>query len=88
MQLEINDTDWQLRAECRGPGADLFYPPAVGETREERRRRERHAKAICARCAVLVECRTYALSTEEPHGVWGGLTELERRAVGAETNPL
>lgn len=81
MRVEISEMDWQQRAECRGPGAHLFYPPAAGEARDERRRRERQAKLICSRCAVQPECLAYALRTQEPHGVWGGCNEFERRAL-------
>ena len=39
------------------------------------------AKAICVRCPVLEECREYALEVGETHGIWGGLNEMERRAL-------
>ena len=45
-----------------------------------RRRRDERAKAICQDCPVLDECRDHALSTREPYGVWGGMSEEERRA--------
>jgi WhiB family redox-sensing transcriptional regulator len=70
---------WQLRASCRGPESVLFFPPTTSERREEREVRERRAKSICASCEVRRECRDYALSIREPHGIWGGLNELERR---------
>ena len=71
---------WQYRAACRGEDAALFFPPGT-ETREEKALREARAKAICRICPVQVECLEYALRTREPYGVWGGLNELERRAV-------
>ena len=43
--------------------------------------RERQAKAICARCPVRIECLEYAVRIREPHGIWGGLNELERRIL-------
>ena len=43
--------------------------------------RERQAKAICARCPVRMECLEYAIRIREPHGIWGGLNELERRIL-------
>jgi WhiB family redox-sensing transcriptional regulator len=70
---------WQLRASCRGPESVLFFPPTTSERREERDLRERRAKAICATCSVRRECLDYALSIREPHGIWGGLNETERR---------
>ena len=58
--------------------SSVFFHPeereAVPSTRDER------AKAICQDCPVLEECRDHALSTREPYGVWGGMSEEERRA--------
>ena len=70
---------WQLDAECRGPNARTFYPPSRPERRDERDRRERRAKSICAVCVVRDDCLSFAIETKEQHGIWGGLTELERR---------
>jgi WhiB family redox-sensing transcriptional regulator len=72
---------WQWRAACRGEDARLFFPPNHSEPKEERLHREHRAKAICAICPVRVECLEYAVRTREPHGVWGGLNELERRLL-------
>jgi len=72
---------WQERAACRGPLADVFFPPGVVERKKEKLAREDRAKAICRECPVLADCREYALSIREPHGVWGGLSELERRQL-------
>lgn len=73
--------DWQSRAACRGPQSVVFYPPSYVERRDERREREREAKAICRSCQVRAECLDYALRIREPHGIWGGLSEAERRKV-------
>lgn len=51
------------------------------ESRDERIAREARAKQICEMCPVLAACREFALTTREPYGVWGGLTEGERRRV-------
>src|SRR5207237_4762421 len=72
---------WQFRAACRGEDASLFFAPGYFEKREEKDRREARAKAICARCTVRVDCLEYALRIREPHGVWGGLNEQERRVL-------
>ena len=72
---------WQFRAACRGEDAALFFAPGYFERREEKNRREAKAKAICARCPVRVDCLEYALGIREGHGVWGGLNEMERRAI-------
>ncbi len=75
--------DWQLRALCRGNHAHLFFPPSTFERKDERERREERAKAICQVCPVVDPCATYAISIREPFGIWGGLTELERRELSA-----
>lgn len=72
---------WQYRAACRGEDTGLFFPPHAQETADERRGREVLAKTICAGCDVRVDCLEYALRTQEPYGVWGGLNESERRSV-------
>jgi len=76
----IQDT-WQVKAACRGPESRVFFPPTWPERREEREAREMRAKSICRSCAVRVACLEYALQIREPHGIWGGLTENERRAT-------
>ncbi|GAF47114.1 MULTISPECIES: WhiB family transcriptional regulator [Rhodococcus] len=73
---------WQLKAQCRRLGTDLFFP-REGEGHGERIRRERSAKQICADCPVRAECRTHALSFREYHGVWGGTSERDRRDKGS-----
>ena len=75
---------WQSRAACKGPQAAVFFPPAHLERKEEREERERRAKAICAACPVREPCLEYALDIREPHGIWGGLNELERKQVIAQ----
>jgi WhiB family redox-sensing transcriptional regulator len=76
----LND-DWQQKAACKGPQAEFFFPPMVTEKKEERALREARAKAVCAPCPVRRECLEYALRIEEPHGIWGGLNEHERKQL-------
>ena len=71
---------WQLRAACRGPDSSLFFPPSYFERKEEKEFREERAKAICKTCSVRRECLAYALRIREPHGIWGGLNEIERKS--------
>ena len=71
---------WQLRASCRGPDASYFFPPSHFERKEEKEEREMQAKAICRTCPVKRQCLDYALRIREPHGIWGGLNEVERKA--------
>jgi WhiB family redox-sensing transcriptional regulator len=73
------DASWQTDAACRGENPDWFFAPAHMERKEERAAREANAKAVCATCPVRNPCLAYAVSTREPHGVWGGLNEIERR---------
>ena len=75
---EYDDLQWQQTAACRGEAASSFYPPLHFERKELRVARERVAKSICTLCPVRQACLSYALRTAEPHGIWGGLNELER----------
>jgi len=75
------EENWQLKAACRGPQSAVFFPPAQFERKEDKLHRERRAKDICTSCAVRRECLDYALSIKEPHGIWGGLNELERKQL-------
>lgn len=75
--------DWQLRGACRGEDSALFFHPE-GERGSARTNRERNAKLICRRCPVLTECLRYSLTTREPYGVWGGLSETERTELLTE----
>ncbi len=72
---------WQMMAACRGPRAELFFPPSTPERKEDKLHREHNAKAICAECKVRADCLSYALAIHEPHGIWGGLNEVERRVL-------
>ncbi|MGH2636625.1 MAG: WhiB family transcriptional regulator [Actinomycetota bacterium] len=72
---------WQFDASCRGEDSTLFFAPNYFEKREEKSARETKAKAICGRCPVRGACLEYALKIREPHGIWGGLNEFERRQL-------
>ena len=72
--------DWQMKAACRGLDSEMFFHPE-GERGSAKEARERAAKALCATCPVLMECRAHALKVREPFGVWGGLTESERQVI-------
>ena len=81
MSVQQLDNAWQLKAACRGPQASAFFPPTHSERKEEKAERESRAKAICHTCSVRQPCLEYALRIREPHGIWGGLNETERKAV-------
>jgi WhiB family redox-sensing transcriptional regulator len=72
---------WQIKAACRGPQADVFFPPGYIERKDERLDRERAAKTICRSCPVQRACLDYAMAIREPHGIWGGMNELERKQL-------
>jgi WhiB family redox-sensing transcriptional regulator len=73
------DRTWQPVALCRGNHSHLFFPPSTTERKDERERREVRAKSICRICPVKAQCLDYAMEIREPYGIWGGLTEAERR---------
>ena len=75
------EEEWQQRAACRGPQATIFFPPPESEHKEERLDRERAAKAICQSCSVRRACLEFAIRIREPHGIWGGLNEIERKQL-------
>jgi WhiB family redox-sensing transcriptional regulator len=60
---------------CKGSDPLVFYPPSEDDSLAEQ------AKTICGMCAVRQTCLEFALTNREKHGVWGGLTERERRRV-------
>lgn len=71
---------WQFAGACRSVSTSVFFHPE-GERGAARERRAAAAKAVCAGCAVVAQCREHALGVREPYGVWGGLTEEERAVV-------
>lgn len=80
MSVQVEEL-WQVRASCRGPQAAIFFPPSHFERKEDKEARERRAKAICQSCPVRKPCLDYALTIKEPHGIWGGLNEMERKPL-------
>ncbi|HKG52476.1 MAG TPA: WhiB family transcriptional regulator [Actinomycetales bacterium] len=72
--------EWQYQGACRRVDPAVFFHPE-GERGPARRRRDEAAKAVCATCPVVRECREHALAVREPYGVWGGMTEQEREAT-------
>ncbi len=84
MSYQQVDEAWQVRAACRGPHASVFFPPAQFERKDDKLLREERAKSICNSCPVREPCLAYAIRIREPHGIWGGLNELERRTILAD----
>jgi WhiB family redox-sensing transcriptional regulator len=81
LSAQITEEVWQVKASCRGPQAAVFFPPTSLERKDEKEERETRAKAICATCPVRKPCLEYAIRIREPHGIWGGLNELERKQL-------
>jgi WhiB family redox-sensing transcriptional regulator len=75
------DEAWQLKAACRGPQAAVFFPPSTFERKDEKLERESRAKDICRTCPVKNPCLEYSVRIREPHGIWGGLNEAERKQL-------
>ena len=71
--------NWQIRAACKDEYPELFFP--VGKSADSRWQAEQ-AKTICKTCVVRDDCLKWALEQKEDFGVWGGLTEDERRTIG------
>ncbi|MFI1606949.1 WhiB family transcriptional regulator [Streptomyces griseofuscus] len=75
--LPVN-TDWRSRGACRAEDPELFFP--IGNTGPALLQIE-EAKSVCRRCPVIERCLQWALETAQPHGVWGGMSEDERRLM-------
>jgi WhiB family redox-sensing transcriptional regulator len=73
LSVETEAKPWYEHAACLGKDADCFFPEKGGSTRA--------AKRICQTCAVQAECLEYALANDERFGIWGGLSERERRRL-------
>ena len=67
------DNMWQDYANCLGVDPDLFFPERGASTRE--------AKEVCRGCIVRGQCLEYALVHSEKFGIWGGMSERERRRI-------
>ena len=70
---ESEENQWQDRALCAQTDPEAFFPEKGGSTRE--------AKRICLGCEVKDQCLDYALAHDERFGIWGGLSERERRRL-------
>jgi WhiB family transcriptional regulator, redox-sensing transcriptional regulator len=81
VSAQVTEQLWQDKAACRGPQSAVFFPPSHFERKDEKEVREARAKAICSTCSVKQPCLDFAIRIREPHGIWGGLNELERRRL-------
>lgn len=71
--ISPEELTWQERALCAQTDPEAFFPEKGGSTRE--------AKRVCMSCEVRAECLDYALAHDERFGIWGGLSERERRRL-------
>jgi len=76
--LSPEQTAWRRQANCMGVDPDLFFPERGSSTRE--------AKEVCRGCVVREECLEFALENGEKFGIWGGLSERERRRIRRRRN--
>src|SRR5882762_7953430 len=67
------DVEWMAKARCLGMDPSLFFPHENDSPESEQ------AKDVCKRCPVRQECLEFAIKNHENYGIWGGLTEMERR---------
>jgi WhiB family redox-sensing transcriptional regulator len=77
----VPEPTWRGRAECHRTSAVHFFAPPHFERKDEKDAREGQARALCRACPVQQACLDYSLTVQEPHGIWGGLNELERRRL-------
>lgn len=70
--------EWRQRAACLNEDPELFFPDGTTGTAFEQTQR---AKAVCRNCAVIKQCLQWALDHNQDAGIWGGLSEEERRNI-------
>jgi WhiB family redox-sensing transcriptional regulator len=78
--LYPDGASWKDDALCAETDPEAFFPEKGGSTRE--------AKRVCAGCSVQAECLQYALDNDERFGIWGGLSERERRRLRVQQRTL
>ena len=79
------DWTWQQHGSCRDLPTELFFPEHG--TRRHRSANEQRAKRICRGCPVMTECREHAVNVQEPFGIWGATTAVERaRTIAANAD--
>jgi WhiB family redox-sensing transcriptional regulator len=78
LALAASDDEWRDHALCSGTDPELFFP--VGTTGQAIVSID-HAKKVCEQCTVTKACLDFALETNQDSGIWGGLSEEERRQI-------
>ena len=77
---DAGEEPWRLDALCAETDPEAFFPEKGGSTRE--------AKRVCSGCTVRAECLEFALANDERFGIWGGLSERERRRLRLQRREL
>ena len=77
---DAGEEPWRLDALCAETDPEAFFPEKGGSTRE--------AKRVCTGCTVRAECLEFALTNDERFGIWGGLSERERRRLRLQRREL
>lgn len=70
---------WQELAACRGEDPELFFPTSTAGPEYDRQ--VRTAKAVCEICEVRFECLQDAVARQAHDGIWGGMTDVERKRL-------
>jgi WhiB family redox-sensing transcriptional regulator len=78
VEIDLRVNNWKLQGSCNSYPYELMWPvgttgPAEAQTSQ--------AKAVCAACPIETKCLQYAVENHEAYGIWGGLTEEERRQI-------
>ena len=71
-EYDVDGVNWRTRALCRNGNFDELFVQGAAQ---------RKAALMCRHCPVLMECGAYALDKRVEFGVWGGMTERQRRAL-------
>lgn len=83
-EIPWRSKSWRKYAKCSGHDTETFYPP---RNRDLYKSIADESKSVCkgrdgfGECLARVQCLTYAIKTDEPHGIWGGLSHRERNAL-------
>jgi len=72
MSQQSGPAHWMDLAACRETDPDAYFPDKGGSSRQ--------AKAVCMRCEVRLQCLEWAMDNDEKFGIWGGLSDRQRRA--------
>lgn len=84
-RLRAMERQYGQPAPCRREDPELFFPVGTGSSAQKQ---IKQAKAVCGRCLMRSVCRDWALETGVDDGVWGGLSEDERRALKRSAAPV